>query len=1050
MRISDISIRHPVFAWMLMGGLIFFGILAFKKMGVSQNPDVDFPIINVRVVYEGAAPEVIEKDIVDPIEGALASISGIKQLSATAEMSRANITVEFELDKNIDVAAQEVQTALSRIQRELPSEIDPPTVQKSNPEDRPIMWLSIRSRELSVYELMKLVKYQVRDQFTTVSGVSEVILGGYVEPALRVNLKSEKMREYQLTVEDVISSIQRDHQESPAGYLESHDRYEGIRVKGEATSIGEFKQISIKRRGGSPNYTPIALSQVADIREDLMEVRRISRVHGDSSVGIGIKKQRGTNAVQVGRAVKEKVERIQSQLPKGVQLDVNYDTTPFIQESIRELNFTLILSAVLTALVCWLFLGSFAVTLNVILAIPTSIFGAFIFIEMFGFTLNFFSLLALVLAIGIVVDDAIIVLENIVRHRSMGKSRILAASQGAQQITLAVLATTIAVIAVFAPVANMEGILGKFLLQFSVTLCVAVALSAVEALTLTPMRCSQFLPEAHSSPMDHLLEKLKGLYARALNQALKYRVLSILISLVFFGSTLYLFQVIKKEFVPDQDESRLFLRLQTEAGSSLQFTDEKMKQIEERVSEDPNVERYFSVIGGFAGTEPNSAMMFVTLKNLDERSFDDHLGRRPDQQEVAEDLRGKLKSITGIHAFIQSSTGSLFGGRGGFPIEFSLQGPDWGKLLELTAQMKLAMEESNFFSDIQTEELKGNPQIDVVPKRSRAQELGVDIAEISKSIQVLFGGSRSGLYTQGGQRLDVYVQYSPEDRSSLESLKEIKVRNNRGELISLNEVVEVQRGLAPSSIKRENRIRASAMSANLAKGISQKEGMDKVEEIAVRILPRDYYLGGSGSGALFKESFASLGAVLLLGLVVAYMVLASQFNSFLDPCLILMALPFAISGALISLWMAGHTINAFSVIGIVLLMGLAKKNSILLVEFSNQLVQEGKTVREALLEACPLRLRPILMTTVATLAAALPASLNLGPGSESRIPMALVVIGGMVFSTLFTLFIVPALYDLCAPFKSPPEVRRYSPFRKFCDTDCEGVFDQIEQRSTKD
>lgn len=1012
-----------------MAALILFGGIAFTRMGVSQFPDVDFPTVSVQLVFEGAAPEVMEKDVIDPVEGAVVSVEGIKKITSTARQGRASVNVEFVLGKDVDVAVQEIQSAIARAQRNLPDDLEPPIVTKSNIDDQPILWLTVRSNTLSRQELMFLVRGQIRDQFSTVKGVSEVILGGYVEPALRVDLKAEELNRYQLTVDDVVNSIQKEHKEEPAGRIESAQTEQALRVMGEAANVEEFEKVVIKRRGGAANYIPLPITRIGEVSEGLSDVRRISRVQGESAVGLGIRKQRGTNAVEVGRAARKKAEEVQKQLPPGVQIATNFDSTPFIEETVHELIFTIGLAALLTALVCWGFLGSWSSTVNVLLAIPTSIVGAFMIMQALGFTLNTFSLLGLSLAIGIVVDDAIIVLENIIRHYEMGKGRVRASLDGAKEISFAVLATTFSLTAIFLPVAFLQGIIGKFFFQFAVTLCVAVLLSCLEALTLAPMRCSQFISNNErktkiGQAFEGFLNWQVRVYSKTLPFFLRHRWKTLLATVVFFVGSMTLMKFIPREFTPAQDEGTLFVSLKAKQGVSMEYMDGQTKKIEEIVMNDPNVERYYAVIGGFTGGESNSGFLFVTLKPRKERKLS--------QAQVAESLRAKFKPITELRAFIPNGGGGIFGGgSNSFAVQFSVRGPDWNKLIDHTEEIVKKMNESGQFSDVNMPDVRGSPEIHIIPDRQKALTMGVDISEISRAVRVLFGGFPAALYAKDGLRYDVLVQLREKDRRSVDQLKNILVRNTRGELIPLSQVVTVENRKTTPAITREDRVRAITVTANPGKGIAQDKAMAKATEIAASVLPTGYFSQLSGSAETFKEAFLSLIFAMILGIVVAYMVLGSQFNSFIDPLVVLAALPFAFSGAVFGLLAAGQSLNVFSFIGIILLIGIVKKNSILLVDFTNQVRDEGLSIHDALLKACPLRLRPILMTTFATLAGALPGAINFGPGAESRVPMSVVVIGGVIVSTFFTLFVVPCLYSLVARPRRAFELDEPSAREKF-------------------
>lgn len=1021
MILSDLSIKKPVFAWMLMIGLIAFGAVGFNRMGVSQLPDVDFPVLSVSIDWEGAAPEVIETEITDVIEDAVMSVQGIQEVSSTSRQGSARVTLEFELSKDIDVALQEVQSKLAQAQRLLPRDADPAVVSKSNPEDQPIMWLAV-SGDKPRRDLMEYVRDHVKDRFTTVPGVAEVFLGGYVEPNLRVWLDADRLRARELAAEDILRAIEAQHAEVPAGRIETGRQELNVRVLGEAATVDEFRRIIVPSRSGSPIYRTLRLGDVAEVEDGLADVRRISRVNGVSAVGLGIRKQRGANAVSVAKAVKERMAAVQKDLPAGLTVGVNFDTTQFIEESVHELVTTLVLAAVLTSIVCWVFLGSFSSALNVILAIPTSIIGAFILLYFFGFTLNTFTLLGLSLCVGIVVDDAIMVLENIVRHREAGQSRVKAALIGAREITFAALAATVAILAIFVPVIFMKGIVGKFLYQFGVTLSVAVSLSLLEALTLAPMRCSQFLEVGHSTALgrgvDRVMKSLAQLYARSLHAVLAWRWTVVGVATLVFVLSLGLAKSLKKEFVPSQDQSRFLIRVQTALGTSLEVTDEAMRRVEAALAARPEIEKYFGAVGGFGGGDVNSGMMFVTMKPKGRRPVAEPFRRAPGQSELIDHLRKELKKIEGIQRVsVQDLSQSGFTSQRGYPVEFSLRGRDFDKMGEITEGLMKKMVDSGLMVDIDTDYRLGMPEVRVAPDREKANERGVTVASIANTINAMIGGVRAGKYTRGGKRYDIRLRLADADRRRPADIGKIFVRNNRGELVRLSDVVSLVEKPTLLTITRKNRERSIGLFANVATGKSQGEALAFVEGLG-RSLPEGYRIVFSGSAQTYKESFQSLMFALVLGLFVAYMVLGAQFNSFIHPFTVLLALPFSVTGAFLALKLTGITLNIYSMIGLLLLMGIVKKNSILLVEFTNERRKLGRDVRAALLEACPVRLRPILMTSVSTIAGAIPAALSLGAGAETVRPMAVVVIGGMIASTLLTLFVVPAAYSLLARLQS--------------------------------
>lgn len=1024
MNLPEISIRRPVFAWMLMSALIIFGLIGGSRMGISQLPDVDFPVVSVNVVYPGAAPEIVETNVLDVIEDAVLTIEGVRNVSSVARYANGTVSVEFDLNRDIAQALQDVQNKVAAAQRLLPREIEPPVISKTNPEDQPIMWLALSSDRHQPRELMRYVKDVLKDRFSSVSGVGEIVLGGYVDPNLRVWISGRELNRYELAVTDVLDAIKSEHSELPAGQISSGRKEYDVRTLGEARTPQEFENIAINRRGGQPVYTHIRLKQVAKVEDGLDDIRRISRSNGDLAVGIGIRKQRGSNAVEVARAVKERMAEVTPQLPAGMKLGVNFDTTKYIEDSVNEFKFTLVLSALVTALVCWLFLGSWTATLNVIMAIPTSIIGTFIVLYFFGFTLNTFTLLGLSLAIGIVVDDAIMVLENIVRHRELGESRVEAALKGARQITFAALAATLAVIAIFLPVAFMGGVIGKFFFQFGITMTIAVLLSLLEALTLTPMRSSQFVePGSRTTRIgraaDFVFRHLAQAYHRALEVALRHRWLVILTAAAFFGASLAAIAPLKKEFLPPQDMGNFIVRLQTPVDSSMAYTNSRVLEAEKFLNARPEVARTYAAVGGFGrGGQANAGFVFVSLKPRGERGVDPTAGHELSQRELMDVSRRALRKIKDLKVSVQDLSMRGFAASRGYPVEFSVQGPNWEKLAEYSQTIMDRLDATGLVTDTDTDYLKGKPEIQIIPDRLRAAARGVSINAISETVSAMVGSVVPAQYSSGGHRYDVRVQLAEQERDRADQIKRLYVRNNRGELIPLAQVVRIQERSSYAQISRYNRERAIKVFANVRTGASQDKALAAAQHIAAEVLPAGYHAQFVGGSQSFQESFGDLRFALLLGILVSYMVLASQFNSFVHPITVLMALPFSASGAFLTLLWFGQSLNIYSFIGLILLMGIVKKNSILLVDFTNQVRDRGEaSVRAALLKACPIRLRPILMTSFAIVAAAAPLALAIGPGAETRVSMALAVMGGVAVSTLLTLFVVPCVYELLVRFE---------------------------------
>ncbi len=1023
MNLPEIAVRRPVFAWMLMAGLIIFGLIGASRMGISQLPDVDFPVVSINITYQGAAPEIIETNVIDVIEDAVMTVEGVRNVASSARYGNASITVEFELNRDIAQALQDVQNKVAGAQRLLPKDIDPPVISKTNPEDQPIMWLALSSDRHTAPELMRYVKDVLKDRFSAVEGVGEILLGGYVDPNLRVWVSGRELAKYELAVTDVLNAIQSEHSELPAGQISSGPKEYDVRTLGEARSPEEFGNIVINQRGGQPVYTRITLNQVAKTEDGLADVRRLSRLNGTSAVGLGIRKQRGSNAVAVAHAVKERMAEVSQQLPQGMKLVLNFDTTKFIEDSVGEFKFTLVLSALVTALVCWLFLGSWTATLNIILAIPTSIIGTFIVLYFFGFTLNTFTLLGLSLAIGIVVDDAIMVLENIVRHREMGENRVEAALKGTRQVTFAAMAATLAVVAIFLPVAFMKGVIGKFFFQFGITMTVAVLLSLLEALTLTPMRASTFVQAGNRTTRigraaDFVFHRVAALYRKLLDIALRHRWKVVLGSLAFFIASFFTLNYLNKEFMPAQDQGTFLVRVQTPEDSSLEYTDGKMRAAEQFFKSRPEVDRYFVSVGGFSGTgQVNTGIIFISLKPRGQRGIDPQVGHERSQQELMNLARDALRKVGDLKVSVQDLSLRGFSASIGFPIEFTIQGQNWDKLAEYSKTIMDKLNATGLVTDTNTDYREGKPEIQIIPDRAKASARGVSINAISQTVNATVGGVVVGQYSTGGHRYDVRVRLQEQERDRAEQIKRLYVRNNRGELIPLSEVVQLVERSSLAQISRYNRERSIKIWANVKSGESQDKALQAAQQVARDVLPSGYHIQFVGGSESFRESFRDLGFALILGLLVSYMVLASQFNSFIHPVTVLMALPFSVSGAFLTLLLFGQSLNIYSFIGLILLMGIVKKNSILLVDFTNQVRDRGIALRPALLEACPIRLRPILMTSFATIAAALPLALAFGPGAETRVPMALAVIGGVLVSTLLTLFVVPCVYELFARFE---------------------------------
>ena len=997
MNITDVSIKNPVFAWMLMAGTVLFGVVAATRIGISQYPDVDYPNITVSMSWQGASPAAVERELLDPLEQAIAQVEGVQQIQSQAREGSARVTATFDLSRDVDLALQDVQAKVAQAQRSLPKDVPAATVSKSNPDDTPILTVGV-SGPFARQMLADVAKYQVQQKLQTVPGVGQITLNGYLDRNVRIWLDTSRLAEHGVVANDVLDAIKREHVEVPGGQLDAGGRQLDVRLLGEALDLDALRQLVVRRVSGTPVY----LKDVALVEDGFEDVNSIARLDGAPLQALGVLKQRGTNAVGVASAVRAKVDEIQKSVPAGMKVEVLFDTTTFIEESIREIELELGLALVLTAFVCWLFLGSLSSTLNVVLAIPMSLLGTVAVVYFVGFTLNTFTLLGLSLAVGLVVDDAVMVMENIYRHAEMGKARAVAAADGTKEITFAALAATLAVVAIFLPVIFMKGVIGRFFFQFGVTLSVAVMLSYFEAITLAPARCAQILTTSREGrsgigrAVDRAFGRLERVYARTLARTLQRPGLVLLGALAVLGASVLAVPRIPTEFVPSQDQSRLNVRIQTEVGTSLAAAAPLIDRAEKRLAARPEVARILTTLSGSSGS------MTLMLVPPNERKLS--------AVALSTELRKDLSSIAGIRASIQDPSQQGFGVQKGYPVDFTVRGADWDTLVSASMKLKGELEKSGVATDVTTDYQIGSPEVQVTPDRRRASDLGVSVSDLASTISALIGGNVAGKFSTEGRRIDMRVRLLSGQRSRPEDLGQIRVRAQNGELVPISLVATQKETAVLQSINRLDRERAIGISANVAAGHSQSEAMAEVAELA-KELPFGYRVVASGQASQLDETTGGLFFALGIGILVAYMVLASQFNSFLHPVTVLTILPLALSGAAAGLLVSGKSLNVFSMIGVLLLMGIVKKNSILLVEYANQVREhEELAAGAAMQKAGPLRLRPILMTTVATMMAAVPAILGIGPGTETRSPMAAAVLGGLAVSTLLSLIVVPAFY----------------------------------------
>jgi HAE1 family hydrophobic/amphiphilic exporter-1 len=1045
MTLSDISIRNPVFAWMLMAAFIIFGFICFIRMGVSNLPDVDFPVVNVSITLPNASPEVVESDVADPVEQAVLGAQGVIDVQTTCTQGNSNTTVFLDLSRNVDAAVQDVNTLVSSVMKQLPTNVFPPVIRKQNPNASPIIWLAATADPpLTLRDLMLECRDHIQDKFTSLNGVANVFLGGFVNREINFWVDNNKMNARQLTAEDVINTITHQHMETPAGSLETPETQYNIRVMGEAYTVPDFANLPVITRGGSPNYTLTRLKDIGTIEDGVITpITRLSRFDGVPACGLGIVMQDGFNAVDIGNAAKARMEEVKKILPKGYHLSLNFDTTKFIADNVHELELTILLATFLTAGVCFLFLGSLSSTINVFLAIPTSIFGTFMVMSLFGFNLNTFTLMALSLSIGVVVDDAIMVLENIVRHQEKGEDQVEAALVGAREITFAAMATSIAIVAIFLPIAFMQGIIGKFFFQFGVTLSGAVLISLLEAITLTPMRCSEFVHASVEGEetgfvkfVNGQFDRLRAAYTRTLHWALDHRWMVVLASILIFIGSLFMMKLIKVNFSPATDQSAFIVNMKFPVTYSLTHTDQIVKQCEAIIKTRGEVKHMYTPVGGFGGSAPNQAVIFLTMKEPGDRpkisdlsekfkptgplAFLNTLWQKMTPQILTEFefMSWVRKNIAKVSPDMQvycldlSQRGMSTGQ--GYAVELMVTGPDWDTLGDCVVKIRKAMRASPKLADMNDNFLDGQPELRIIPNRVKAAQMGVAMDDLGNVVSATIGGYQfEGTYFhEGGHDNPIAIRVPVDERKGPDAIKSVYVRNNRGEVLPISEMSDLIQVPSYQQIFRDMRQRAVYITAGVGLGTSQQEAVQEAVKICKNILPEGYNVQLTGSAQANASSMTQLIFVMSLGILVAYMVLASQFNSFIHPIVILLALPFSVTGAFFSMWLFAQSLGIYSIIGIILLMGLVKKNSIMLVDFTNQRRHAGMDVHAALMDACPVRLRAILMTSSATVAGALPAAMAMGPGAELRQPMAVAIIGGIIFSTLLTLIVVPCAYSL--------------------------------------
>jgi multidrug efflux pump len=1031
MRLSDLAIRRPVFATMLSVALVLFGVLGYRELSVREFPDVDPPIVSVSTVLRGANPRVMESAVTDVLEEELATLEGLRTMTSSSGEQVSNITLEFNLDRDIESAAQDVRDKVSRVRGRLPQEVEEPVVSKQDADARPILFLSLASESYDLLQLTELADQVVKARLQTISGVGRADIRGERRYAMRVWLSASDLASRGLTVADVITAIRTRNVEVPAGRIESERREFTVRSMGELKTPEEFGDLVVSMVGNQS----VRLRDVGRVELGPEDDRSVFRYNGRPAVGVTVQRQSKANIVEISDAVREALPEMRSLLPPGVSIEAGYDQSIYVKRSIREAEETLLLAGGLVVFIIFLFLRNVRATVIPGLAIPTSIIGTFAIMAALGFSINNLTLLALTLAIGIVVDDAIIVLENAVRHQEeLGESPEVAAIEGTREIGFAVIATTMALVAVFTPLAFLKGSTGRLFNEFGIAVAGAVILSGIVALTLTPMLCAKVLRMAPKHGVDVPVRLREGgvlaavmttttewaaavgrvrdrgftaltaNYTSALGWTLRHRGL---VLGVFAATTVlsgFAFRSLKREFVPPEDRGLFQVSITAPEGATLAYTDQYQRQVERILLDTPEVEGLNSMVafgGAGGGGRVNSGFFFARMSDWSVRDRT--------AQEVIQGLQPKLAQVPGVMAFANNPP--AFGGFGQ-PVQLVVKHPDFEQLVRGMDTLIRRARQIPGLINVDTDLRVNKPELTVSFDRNRAEDLGVPVRDVATTLQALLGSQRVSTFTRDNELYDVILQLSPEARATPTDMTGIQLRGRGGELVQLDAIARVTEGAGPRQLSHFNRIRSATLSASLAPGFTLGEAIDSLRATAGEVLPAGHSLALSGESRELEESGGSLYFAFLLALAVVFMVLASQFESLIHPFTVLLAVPLAVSGAIFTLVAANSTINLYSQIGMILLIGLVTKNSILLVEYSNQLREKGLDLFDAVIEAGRIRLRPILMTSVATIMGAVPIALGLGAGSLSRRPLGYAIVGGVFFSTALTLFLVPVAYVL--------------------------------------
>ncbi len=1006
MSLSSISIQRPVLATVMSIVIVLFGIIGMTYLGVREYPSVDPPVITVSTPYVGANADIIETQITEPIEEAVNGIAGIRSITSVSRDGQSTVTVEFNLEVELETAANDVRDKVSQAVSRLPPDVDPPIVSKADADDFPIMFIQIKSDQRSLLELTDYAENVFKERLQTINGVSSISTWGSKRYSMRLWISPEKLAAYQLTPLDVRNALLRENIELPSGRVEGANTELTVRTEGRLTTPQEFNDLIVKEQGG----TIVRFRDIGYAELGPENLRTVLKRDGVPMVGNAIVPQPGTNHIEITDEVYRRLEQIKKDLPEDIKVTIGFDNTEYIRDSIAEVQQTIYVAFGLVVMIIFLFLRDWRTTVIPVIVIPISLIGAFFIMYIADFSINVLTLLGVVLAIGLVVDDAVVVLENIYAKIEAGMQPLHAALIGAREIFFAVVATTVALVAVFMPVIFLQGLTGRLFREFGIVIAGAVIISSFVALTLTPMLSARILKKRKQQPWFYRVTEpffiaLTRGYRNTLEAFMNARWLAFVIMIASGALIYYLGSQLPSELAPLEDRASLRGFATAPEGSTFEYMDDYMDEVIELVMEEvPEREGITSVTSpGFsASSSVNSGFFFLILKPADERERS--------QQEIFESLMPKVGALTGARTFI-SQPQSIGNRRSRFPVQYVIQAPNFQKLRDILPTFMEAAQQEPVFSFVDIDLKFNKPELRINIDRQKAQDLGVSVLDVAQTLQLGLSGQRFGYFVMNGKQYQVIGQVERQNRDEPLDLRTLYVRSREGNMIQLDNLVSLEERTTPPTLFRYNRFVSATVSAGLAEGKTIGEGIEAMDRIADEVLDDTFQTALAGSSKDFAESSSSLVFAFALALILIYLVLAAQFESFVDPFIIMFTVPLALAGAVVTLWYFGQTLNIFSQIGIIMLIGLVAKNGILIVEFANQRKEQGLDRLAAIKDAAAARFRPILMTSLSTTLGVLPIALALGAGAESRVSMGIAVIGGLLFATVLTLYVIPAIYS---------------------------------------